>query len=146
MTGKDSLIEEMAKIIRPVLTDRIHIAFIPALDKPIAQELYEQNYRKINENEVVISKEEYENLKNQVKELEKQRDEQSYITEDLIQEKHRWTEQARKETVRQFAESLKEKVKNFCGTEYENAYYDVTKSFACNDIDETLKEFLGETK
>ena len=48
MTGKDSLIEEMAKIIRPVLTDRTHIAFIPALDKPIAQELYEQGYRKIN--------------------------------------------------------------------------------------------------
>ena len=45
-------------------------------------------------------------------------------------------------TLKQFAERLKEKVKNFCGTEYENAYYDVTKSCACNDIDETLKEFL----
>jgi hypothetical protein len=37
---------------------------------------------------------------------------------------------------------LKEKIKNFCGTENENAYYDVTKSFACKEIDETLKEFL----
>ena len=94
---KEKQIEEMAKIIRPVLTDRIHIAFIPALDKPIAQELYEQNYRKINENEVVISKGEYIELKEQLKELEEQRDEQAYITEDLIQEKHLWTEQARKE-------------------------------------------------
>lgn len=46
--------------------------------------------------------------------------------------------------LKQFAERLKEKVKNFCGTEYENAYYDVTKSFACNDIDETLKAELTE--
>jgi hypothetical protein len=44
--------------------------------------------------------------------------------------------------LKQFAEMLKEKVKNFCGTEYENAYYDVTKSGACEDIDETLKEFI----
>ena len=61
---------------------------------------------KINKNEVVISKEEYENLKNQVKELEKQRDEQAYITEDLIQEKHRRTEQARKETAREIYKQL----------------------------------------
>ena len=46
--------------------------------------------------------------------------------------------------LKQFAERLKEKVKNFCGTEYENAYYDTTKSFACNDIDETLNEFLNK--
>lgn len=48
------------------------------------------------------------------------------------------------EQLKEFAERLKEKVKNFCGTEYENAYYDVTKSFACNDIDETLKEYTNE--
>ena len=46
--------------------------------------------------------------------------------------------------LKQFAERLKEKIKNFCGTEYENAYYDVTKSAACNDIDETLKELLEQ--
>ena len=44
--------------------------------------------------------------------------------------------------LKQFAERLKEKIKNYCGTEYENAYYDVTKSSACDDIDETLNEFL----
>jgi flagellar motility protein MotE (MotC chaperone) len=49
------------------------------------------------------------------------------------------------DSLKQFAERLKEKVKNFCGTEYENAYYDVTKAFACNDIDETLKEALDTT-
>ena len=50
---------------------------------------------------VVISKKEYKRLKKQLKEMEEQRDEQAYITEDLIQEKHLWTEQARKETARE---------------------------------------------
>lgn len=36
--------------------------------------------------------------KKRIAELEEQRDRQAYITEELIQEKHRWTEQARKET------------------------------------------------
>lgn len=40
-------------------------------------------------------------LEKQVAELEEQRDRQAYIAEDLIQEKHRWTEQARKETAKE---------------------------------------------
>ena len=43
--------------------------------------------------------------------------------------------------VREFAERLKDKVKNFCGTEEENHYYDVSKEGACEEIDETLKEY-----
>lgn len=43
--------------------------------------------------------------------------------------------------VREFAEKLKDKVKNFCGTEEENHYYDVSKEGACEEIDETLKEY-----
>ena len=62
--------------------------------KGMVENFIDNNYRKINENEVVISKEEYKRLKKQLKEMEEQRDEQAYITEDLIQEKHRWTEQA----------------------------------------------------
>ena len=59
---------------------------------------------------------EYENinqqLKKQVKELEEQRDRQAYIAEDLIEEKHRQTEQVREEMAREiitFIESLKVK-------------------------------------
>lgn len=48
----------------------------------------------------------------------------------------------KEQALKQFAERLKEKIKNFCGTEYENAYYEVSKSFACSEIDEILKEFL----
>lgn len=49
-------------------------------------------------------------LKEQLKEMEEQRDEQAYITEDLIQEKHLWTYQARKETVREFAKAIKDEI------------------------------------
>lgn len=47
-----------------------------------------------------------------IEELEEQRDRQAYIAEDLIQEKHRWTEQTREEMAREivsFIESLKVK-------------------------------------
>ena len=62
---------------------------------------------------VVISKEEYKRLKKQLKEMEKQRDEQAYITEDLIQEKHMWTEQARKEMVEEILKLAEEYNKGF---------------------------------
>ena len=44
--------------------------------------------------------------------MEKQRDEQAYITEDLIQEKHRWTEQARKEMAKEIIKLIDEIEKN----------------------------------
>ena len=37
-------------------------------------------------------------LKKQLEDMEEQRDRQAYIAEDLIQEKHRWTEQSVKDT------------------------------------------------
>ena len=45
-------------------------------------------------------------LKEQLKEMEEQRDKQAYITEDLIQEKHLWSEQARKETAEKIFDVL----------------------------------------
>ena len=48
--------------------------------------------------------------------------------------------------VREFAERLKDKVKNFCGTEEENHYYDVSKEGACEEIDELLKEYGNEKR
>lgn len=49
-------------------------------------------------------------LENQLSEMEEQRDRQAYIAEDLIQEKHRWTEQARKEAVKQALQELYEQI------------------------------------
>jgi hypothetical protein len=57
---------------------------------------------------------ENQQLKKQVAELEEQRDRQAYIAEELIQEKHRWTEQARKETVKECANWL-DNEKGYCG-------------------------------
>lgn len=47
-----------------------------------------------------------EALENKLKELEEQRDRQAYITEELIQEKHRWTEKARKEMAKEILKEL----------------------------------------
>lgn len=83
----------------------------------VARDLYSAGYRKIPEGSVVLDRQEHQKycaykiiepqikgcldrereLEKQVAELEEQRDRQAYIAEDLIQEKHRWTEQARKE-------------------------------------------------
>lgn len=70
---------------------------------------------------VVLSKEEQEylqaitekrikELKKQLAELEEQRDRQAYIAEELIQEKHRWAEQARKETAKEILNRLYEQI------------------------------------
>lgn len=80
-----------------------------------------------------------EKLKDRIAELEKEVETRK---EEVLHLQEYGKKLISETELKQFAESLKEKVKNFCGTEYENAYYDVTKSFACNDIDETLKEFL----
>lgn len=85
------------------------------------------NWRKILEGSVVLDRQEYQKycaykiiepqikgcldrereLEKQVAELEEQRDRQAYIAEELIQEKHRWTEQARKETAKEIAKTIK---------------------------------------
>lgn len=72
----------------------------------ISEYLINVGYRKINDNEVVISKKEYKNLKKELKDMEEQRDRQAYITEELIQDKHLWTEQASKETARAYHDKM----------------------------------------
>ena len=64
---------------------------------------YNDAYEKYRKYEI-----ENQQLKKQMKELEKQRDRQAYIAEDLIQEKHRWTEQTRKETAKEILQIIKE--------------------------------------
>lgn len=85
---------------------------------------------KIPEGSVLLSKKEYEELKNEsaaiakdyqemakfydekCEELEEQRDRQAYIAEDLIQEKHRWTEQTREEMAKKLLNDIKRDAEN----------------------------------
>jgi Fe2+ transport system protein B len=65
-------------------------------------------------------------LKKQLNDMEEQRDRQAYIAEDLIQEKHRWTEQAVEDTAKEIYElidSVKEVFPNdICGYEMANGW------------------------
>ena len=96
------------------------------IPKAIAEELIQYYRPKIPEGSVVLDRQEHQKycaykiiepqikgcldrereLEKQVKELEEQRDRQAYIAEDLIQEKHRWTEQARKETAEKILKDI----------------------------------------
>ena len=62
MKDKEKQIEEMAKVIRPILENRTDIGFIPDLDKPITEELVKYYQPKLPEDSVVLSREEYERL------------------------------------------------------------------------------------
>lgn len=59
---KKKQIEGISKVIRPILENRIDIGFIPDLDKPIAEEIYNAGYRKIPDGSVVLTKEKYMEL------------------------------------------------------------------------------------
>lgn len=96
-------------------------------NKKEAEALYNAGYRKIPEGSVVLNNGEaqkyyaYKHIEPQIKgcldrerelerklkELEEQRDRQAYIAEELIQEKHRWTEQARKEMTKEILQEIK---------------------------------------
>lgn len=78
-----------------------------------AEALYNTNYRKVPENAVVLTREEYEELKNEsaaiakdYQEMGQFYDEKCEELEKLIQEKHKWTEQARKETAKEILKWL----------------------------------------
>ena len=117
---KEKQIEEMAKDLKgedyAVVIVQGKTTSLSNQTKKYLRRLIDKGYRKITENEVVISKKEYENLKNQLKEMEKQRDEQAYITEDLIQEKHLWTDQARKKMAREILEYIEQNFSEEWGT------------------------------
>ena len=66
---KGKMIEEMAKVIRPILEHRVDIGFIPDLDKPIAEELVKQGYHKIPEGSVPLTMEEYDRTDNYISNL-----------------------------------------------------------------------------
>ena len=130
--NEKEMIEEMAKdLSQTVVQDYGGVYFLET-----AKALYKQGYRKIPDGSVVFQQKDLtklqnaitqscnsridvdavnyltntvESLKNKLKELEQQRDRQAYIAEELIQEKHRWTEQARKETAKEIFNELDKK-------------------------------------
>ena len=61
--NKKEQIEEMAKVIRPILENRTDICFIPDLDKPIAEELLKHYQPKLPKDRVVLSREGFNDLK-----------------------------------------------------------------------------------
>lgn len=65
----EARIEEMEKVIRPILEERVDIGFIPDLAKPIAEELVKQGYHKILPGFIVVDK---EYLKKELQWLERQ--------------------------------------------------------------------------
>lgn len=73
----------------------------------IAEQLYEQGYRKLTPNAVVLSKEEYEKLKGRAEEVFNEMNERMKA-EIKIERKmgNRKVEQARKETAREFVKSF----------------------------------------
>lgn len=128
--NEKEMIEEMAKVIDDRLIEANN--YLGSMNKGngywIAQKLVEHYQPKIPEGSVVLDRQEHQKycsykiiepqikgcldrereLERKLKELEEQRDRQAYIAEELIQEKHRWTEQARKETAKEILETILE--------------------------------------
>lgn len=93
--------------------------------KLIAEELHKNRYRKITENAVVLTREEYEWLTCCFGKFEE-------IMNDI-------KEQSRKETAEKFAERLKEKAHWFLNNE-------IQKDHFCECLDEICKGIIGEEK
>lgn len=113
-----------------------------------ATALYNAGYRKIPKGSVVLNRHEHQKycaykiiepqikgcldrereLERKLKELEEQRDRQAHIAEELIQEKHKWTEQARKETAKEIL-SLAIKHDNGYETDMTRFIGDLKKQF-----------------
>lgn len=148
---------EKVKEIKEYLEEEVFIATnfedklrsIPTRDLQkiltLINELESENERLKKDNELLRNaKVVYENVGYCYEDLKKAQDRIAELENQMCRNEdlHTATEKLNDTIIlRKFAERLKEKVKNFCGTEYENGYYDVTKSFACNEIDETLKEY-----
>ena len=118
--NEKEMIEEMAEDIKQSFKKHIDKTLLYPY---LAQDMFALGYRNCKD-KVVLNRHEHQQycaykiiepqikgcldrereLKKQVAELEEQRDRQAYIAEELIQEKHRWTAQARKETAKKIFE------------------------------------------
>lgn len=139
---KEKQIKEMASDMDYACTKR---DLYPIDAKEIAKALYILGYRKINENEVVISKEEYEKLKHFEKRVRSgvcltQKEWFDFCNEDSnrrtclrIEER----EQARKETAEKIFKKLKVELKGYIGINY---LEDLAKEFSV-DLGEEDNEY-----
>lgn len=62
-SAEEKQINESAKVIRPILKNRTDIKYITDLDRPIAEELLKHYQPKLPEDSVVLSADEFANLK-----------------------------------------------------------------------------------
>ena len=109
---KQEQIEEMAKVIRPILENRTDICFIPDLDKPIAEELLKHYQPKLPKDSVVLSREEFKNycnlsVENEVLKEEKEQFENDVCNYEMnLQHLTGELEQVRKETAEKILDLL----------------------------------------
>ncbi len=163
----DKIIEEMKQDLIKIRND-LRGCYLPqyigAYEYAMAQDLTNLGYtkNKIPEGSVVLDRQEHQRycaykiiepqikgcldrereLKKQVNELEEQRDRQAYIAEELIQEKHRWTEQARKETAKEIFYKLKETL--IINNEENTEFFDY--DYTLETIDKLAKQFGVEVE
>ena len=100
-----------------------------------AKDLYDAGYRRISENAVVLTKKEYERLKNDRKiRVVTKHEEDDYEVCIPASDYDEMLKQERKETAKEFAEKLKSKL------------YDLEGIVQEDDIDELLKEYGVEVE
>lgn len=117
MTDKHQ-VEEMAKVIRPILENRTDIVFIPDLDKPIAKKLLKHYQPKIPEGSVVLTG-------NQCIEIVQDNYNIGY-------------ERGSKETARKFAEKIQDYLNDKVCEEFGDNACDVT--YFTIDIDSVISD------
>ena len=113
---KQEQIEEMAKVVKNSLSLHIEKTIIYPY---IAQDLYACGYRKLPENAVVLTNEEYIDLS------------RNYVGEQI--------DQARKKTAKEFADKLRNKYGKSC-----SEYYPELIELTSIELDELLKEYEVE--
>ena len=123
-----------------------------------AEALYNAGYRKISEDSVVLSREEYERLnecykvrafnklraenkqlKDRIAELEKEIEENAFYSKGYADGIKNTYEVVIPEKLKKFAKMLKKKYGKSC-----SEYYPMLIEMTSDDIDETLKEFIND--
>ena len=121
------IIEEMGKIMPEKIKDPLdnsrYIIFGKSLRREIARIYYNAGYRKLPENSVVLSREEWKQIKNSL-----------YYSKEELEKK---LQRERKKTVKEILQKVKEKALSHCRTI--NCY---ELKFIEETIDELLEEYV----
>lgn len=140
--NKQQQIEEIAMDIRDALeyetyenyvTRRKDLILTGCRFYDIAEIFYEQGHRKLPKDSVVLSKEEYDNLKLQIQKAHNKGVQAGF---DMTKFKE---QSIRKQAVKEFAEKLKKKVHNYYPSI--DSYCTSRHVILVKDIDELLKEY-----